>query len=66
MSNHSGTALIRDQSSKVTDATDNSLKTKRNDTGNLLNVQSVVLEQLLADPEMQEVVVMEVSIYQTE
>jgi hypothetical protein len=63
MSNHSGTKLIRDQSSKATDATDNSLKTKRNDTGNLLNVQSVVLEQLLADPEMQEVVVMEVYIY---
>jgi hypothetical protein len=66
MSNHSGTVLIRDQLSKATDETDNSLKTKRNDTGNLLNVQSVVLEQLLADPEMQEVVVMEVSIYQTE
>ncbi len=66
MSNHSGTVLIRDQLSKATDETDNSLKTKRNDTGNLLNVQSVVLEQLLADPEMQEVVVMEVSIYQIE
>jgi len=64
MSNISGTALIREQSSTTTSEIDNSLKIKKNyiDNGNLLNVQSVVLGKLLDDPDMQEVVVMEVYI----
>jgi hypothetical protein len=64
MSNISGTALIREQSSTTTSEIDNSFKIKKNyiDNGNLLNVQSVVLGKLLDDPDMQEVVVMEVYI----
>jgi hypothetical protein len=37
--------------------TDNSFKSKN---GNLLNIQSVVLDKILDDPQTQEVVVMEV------
>lgn len=64
MSNNSETALIRDQSPEATDGTETSSKNQQHNTdnGNVLNVQSIVLDKLLADPEMQEVVVMEVSI----
>lgn len=62
MSSNDGTALIRDEPPKSTSELDDSLKTKKNNSSNsnLLNIQSVVLEQLLNDPGMKEVVVMEV------
>ncbi len=64
MSNNSGTTLIPDQSSTATDESNNSLKNKKTSTnnGNLPNVQSTLLDKILDDPEMKEVVVMEVYI----
>ena len=49
------------QSFDATDGAENSLNNNADD-GNSLNIQSVVLDKLLADPDMQEVVVMEVYI----
>ena len=49
------------QSFDATDEAENSLN-NNGDDGNSLNIQSVVLDKLLADPDMQEVVVMEVYI----
>ncbi len=64
MLNTSETALIQNQSFDTTNEIDISLTNKKTnpDNGNMLNVKSVVLEKLLDDPEMQEVVVMEVYI----
>ncbi len=64
MSNNSETTLIQDQSSRATDELDNLFKNKITSTNNgtLPNVQSSLLEKILDDPEMQEVVVMEVYI----
>lgn len=64
MLSNSKTALIRDQSPEEIAETDNSLK--NNNNGNLLNIQSIALEKLLDDPDMQEVVVMEVFFFQFE
>ena len=62
MSNNHETTAIRNQSPRISGKTDNSSKTKASysNNGNLLNVRSVLLEKVLDDPEMQEVVVMEV------
>lgn len=59
MSNNSETSLIRHNSFQTTDQTSSSLKNNSNDA-NPMNIQSVVLDKLLGDPDMQEVVVMEV------
>lgn len=59
MSNNSETSLIHHQSFETTGKIDSSSRNKANDS-NPLNIQSVVLDKLLGDPDMQEVVVMEV------
>ena len=59
MSNNSEISLIHHQSFETTGKIDNSPRNNANDS-NPLNIQSVVLDKLLGDPDMQEVVVMEV------
>jgi hypothetical protein len=60
MSNSSEIGLIGYESSELSNKTDNSSK---NASGNLLNVQSVVLDKILDDPQTKDVVVMEVFIH---
>lgn len=61
MSTSSDTALIQRRSFDTISEVENSVNSNA-DNRNSPNVQSVVLDKLLADPDMQEVVVMEVSI----
>ena len=58
MSSEDEAERIREQSPEVSNEIDNISKIP--DDGNTVNARSIVLDKLLDDPQMQEVVVMEV------